>query len=162
VRAKLKVDGDGPEDMPQPVAPGIPFRHSGVSEGIYQQIVDDPANNERRQTLVEEIQRPLLLKPYQALATGAGIDEKGYYLALVLLNPSEEVAQENAAILEQRVGEAKSVQGMREWSELIESMEIRSKEQLTLARLYGEVCMYWSYFNVMGMLGPYEPLLLHE
>ena len=66
---------------------------------------------------MEEIQRPLLLRPYLALATGAGIDENGYFMAIVLMNPSEAVAQENAALLEQRISEAKNVVEMREWSE---------------------------------------------
>jgi len=128
----------------------------------YKEIIDDPGNNERRQLLVEEIQRTLVLKPYQALATGAGIDEKGYYLVIVLLNPSEKVAQENAVLLEQRLGQAKSVLRLQAWSDFIESLEIESQGRLTTARLYGEACAYWSNFDVMEMLGPYEPLLIHE
>jgi hypothetical protein len=128
---------------------------------VYEDIIDDPANNERRQTLVEEIQRPLLLKPYQAMATGAGIDDKGYFMAIVLMNPSEVVARDNTALLEERLGEAKNVAAMREWSGLIESMEIEVDGRLTLARLYGEACIYWSSFQVTGER-PYEPLLLHE
>jgi len=139
---------------------------SYVSE-IYQQIIDDPANNESRQTFVEEIQRPLLLKPYQALATGAGVDGKGYFMAIVLSNPSEEVARENAGLLEQRISQAKIAmawhsQSGDKWSDLTESMEIESKGQLTIAKLYGGVADCWVNFNVMGMLGPYEPLLIHE
>ena len=91
----------------------------------------------------------------------AGIDEKGYFLAIVLLNPGEEVARENAALLERRLGQAKSVASMQEWSALIESMEIESKGRLTIAKLYGEVCQSWASFDVQGMW-PYEPLLLHE
>jgi hypothetical protein len=128
---------------------------------VYEDIIDDPANNERRQTLVEEIQRPLLLKPYQAMATGAGIDDKGYFMAIVLMNPSEVVARDNTALLEERLGEAKNVAAMREWSGLIESMEIEVDGRLTLARLYGEACTYWASFQVTGER-PYEPLLLHE
>lgn len=128
---------------------------------VYRQVIDDPDNNERRQTLVEEIQRPLLLRPYLALATGAGIDENGYFMAIVLMNPSEAVAQENAALLEQRISEAKNVVEMREWSDLIQSMEIEGQGRLTLAKLYGSVCTHWGSFEVLGA-GPYEPLLLHE
>jgi len=139
---------------------------SYVSE-IYQQIIEDPDNNERRQVLVEEIKRELRLKPYQAFATGAGIDKDGYYLAIALLNPSEEVARENATLLEQRINQSKIAmawhsQSGDKWSDLIESMEIESKGRLTLARLYGAVVECWVNFNVMGMMGPYEPLLIHE
>jgi len=139
---------------------------SYVSE-IYQQIIEDPGNNERRQVLVEEIKRELRLKPYQAFATGVGIDKDGYYLAIALLNPSEEVARENATLLEQRINQSKIAmawhsQSGDKWSDLIESMEIESKGRLTLARLYGAVVECWVNFNVMGMMGPYEPLLIHE
>lgn len=139
---------------------------SYVSE-IYQQIIEDPDNNERRQVLVEEIKRELRLKPYQAFATGVGIDKDGYYLAIALLNPSEEVARENATLLEQRINQSKIAmawhsQSGDKWSDLIENMEIESKGRLTLARLYGAVVECWVNFNVMGMMGPYEPLLIHE
>ncbi len=134
---------------------------SRVAE-LYQQVIDDPDNNERRQILVEEIQRTPLLKPYQALATGAGIDEQGYFMAIVLLNQSEGVAQENAALLEQRLGQASNVTSMQEWSDLIERMTVESQGRLTLARLYGEVSPYWKSFELGGSAGPYEPLLLHE
>jgi len=134
---------------------------------IYQQIIEEPGDNERRQLFVEEIKREVRLKPYQAFATGAGIDEKGYYLATVLLNPNEEVAQENATLLEQRINQSKIAmawhsQSGDKWSDLIESMEIESKGRLTLAKLYGAVVECWVNFNVMGMIGPYEPLLIHE
>ena len=139
---------------------------SYVSE-IYQQILEDPDNNERRQVFVEEIKRELRLKPYQAFATGAGIDDEGYYLAIVLLNPSEEVARENATLLEQRINQSKIAmawhsQSGDKWSDLIESMEIESKGRLTIAKLYGGVVECWVNFNVMWMLGSYEPLLIHE
>ena len=105
--------------------------------------------------------------PYQAFATGVGIDKDGYYLAIALLNPSEEVARENATLLEQRINQSKIAmawhsQSGDKWSDLIESMEIESKGRLTLARLYGAVVECWVNFNVMGMMGPYEPLLIHE
>jgi hypothetical protein len=139
---------------------------SYISE-IYQQIIEDPENNEPRQLFVEEIQRELRLKPYQAFATGAGLDEKGYYLAIVLLNPSKEVAQENATLLEQRINQSKIVwawlsQSGDTWADLIENMEIESRGRLTMAKLYGGVANCWVNFNVMGMLGSYEPLLIHE
>jgi len=139
---------------------------SYISE-IYQQIIEDPENNEPRQRFVEEIQRELRLKPYQALATGAGLDEKGYYLAIALLNPSEEVARENATLLEQRLNQAKIAmawlsQSGDTWADLIENMEIESRGRLTMAKLYGGVANCWVNFNVMGMLGSYEPLLIHE
>ena len=132
---------------------------------IYRQIIQDPGDNERRQLFVEEINREVRLKPYQAFATGTGLDEKGYYLAIVLSNPSEEVARENATLLEQRINESKIVwawhsQNSDTWSDPVESMEIESKGRLTIAKLYGVAAQCWANFNVMQMLGPYEPLLI--
>ncbi len=137
-----------------------------ISE-VYQQIIEEPDDNEGPQIFVEEINMEVRLKPYQALATGAGINEKGYYLAIVLLNPSEEVARENATLLEQRINQSKIAmawhsQSGDKWSDLIESMEIESKGRLTIAELYGGVVECWVNFSVMPLLGSYEPLLLHE
>jgi len=139
---------------------------SYISE-IYQQVIEEPGDSERRQLFVKEIKREVRLKPYQAFATGAGIDDEGYYLAIVLSNPSEEVAQENATLLEQRINQAKIAwawhsQSGDSWLDLIESMEIESKGRLTIAKLYGGVAECWGNFNVMGIMGPYEPLLIHE
>ncbi|MBA7558702.1 hypothetical protein ES708_00309 [subsurface metagenome] len=133
---------------------------------VYKGMLEEPSN-ERQQLFTEEVERQVRLKPYQALATGAGIDEKGYYLAIALLNPSEELARENATLLEQRINQSKIAmawhsQSGDKWSDLIESMEIESKGRLTLARLYGAVVECWVNFNVMGIMGPYEPLLIHE
>ena len=122
-------------------------------------------STEIKERFLEEIDRDVRLKPYQALAAGAGIDGKGYYLAIALVNTNEEVARENATLLEQRINQAKIVWGSqsdRKWSDFIESMEIESKGRLTLARLYGEVCMYWNYFEISPGWWPYEPLLMHE
>ena len=136
-----------------------PQSQSHVRE-VYQDMLENPSN-ERQQLFVEEVERKVRLKPYQALATGAGIDEKGYYMAIALLNSNEKVAQENASLLEQRINGAKLAWRGFKWSDLIESMEIESKGRFTLARLYGEVCVYWDNFEIIGG-GPYEPLLIHE
>ena len=117
------------------------------------------------QEFVAELESEVKLKPYLALATGVGIDEKGYYLAIVLLNPSDEVAQENTTLLEQRIGQAETTAwgsaGGRRWADIIQGMDIESRGRLTLARLYGQACTYWDDFVVRGEL-PYEPLLIHE
>ena len=133
---------------------------------VYKDMLEEPSN-ERQQLFTEEVERQVRLKPYQAFATGAGIDDEGYYLAIVLLNPSEEVARKNATLLEQRINQSKIAmawhsQSGDKWSDLIESREIESKGRLTIAKLYGGVVECWVNFNVMWMLGSYEPLLIHE
>ncbi len=129
--------------------------YSYISE-TFKTIIDDPGNNEHRQSFVEEIQREPRLKPYQAFATGAGLDEDGYYLAIVLLNPDEDTAEQNKTLLEQRINDSPR------WSDRVSSMEIKSQGRLTTAKLYGTVAGAWSNFSVMGLLGGYEPLLIHE
>jgi len=53
-----------------------------------------------------------LLQPYQAFATGAGLDKDGYFLAIVLVNPDEDTAANNVSLLEKRIKEiAKGVRG---------------------------------------------------
>ena len=135
-------------------------------EEICKDMLEAPSG-EGQQLFADEIEREVRLKPYQVLATGAGIDDEGYYLAIVLLNPNEEVARENANLLEQRIKQSKIAgawhsQSGDTWADLIESMEIESKGRLTIARLYGGVAECWVNFNVIGMLGSYEPLLIHE
>jgi len=113
--------------------------------------------------IIEEIDNVILLKPYQSLATGAGIDEDGFYLVIALLNTNEEVAEENATLLEQRINEAMKFSSFynKRLSELIESMEIENKGRLTLAKLRGDVYWLWGEFEV-GTAGLYSPLLMHE
>ena len=128
---------------------------------VYQDIIDDPNNNEARQAFVDEIETDLLLKPYQAMASGAGIDDDGYFLAIVLLNAGEASASENADLLEQRLAQATVPWQGRKWSDLTESVTVENNGRLTIARLYGEACTHWASFQVAGER-PYEPLLLHE
>jgi len=128
---------------------------------VYKEFIEQPDPSDASKRFAAELEEPVLLKPYQALVTGAGIDEEGYYMTIVLLNSSEELAQENATLLEQRINQAKITWRGDKWSDLIESMEIENKGQLTLARLYGEVCVYWDSFEILGG-EPYEPLLMHE
>lgn len=133
---------------------------------VYRDMFEEPSN-EKQELFIKEIENAALLKPYQAIATGAGIDDEGYYMAIVLSNSSEGIARENATLLEQRINQSKIVwawhsQSGDTWADLIESMEIESKGRLTIAKLYGGVVECWVNFNVIGMLGLYEPLLIHE
>ncbi len=131
---------------------------------VFQEQIEQLAP-EIKERLLEELESDVKLKPYLALATGAGLDDKGYYLAVVLANTDEEAARENVTLLEQRINQAKIVGGRNageKWSKYIESMEIESRGRLTLARLYGAVVPFWASFDMYNAWGPYEPLLLHE
>jgi hypothetical protein len=118
-----------------------------------------------KERLLGEIEREPLLKPYQALATGAGIDKKDFYLTIVLLNPDEETARQNQTRLEQRIKKANIVWGSADGEKRLdytESMDISSKGMFTRSKLYGAVADYRDRFEMLGGKGPYEPLLMHE
>jgi hypothetical protein len=119
---------------------------------------------EIRERFVTERDRDIRLKPYQALATGAGKDGEGYYLAIALANPDDATARDNAKLLEQRINEARMVWGPQagqKWADLIESAIFESNGRLTLAKFYGPVVEFWDFFEILGGEA-YEPLLLHE
>jgi len=128
---------------------------------VYREFIEQSDPSDASQRFAEEVKAPVLLKPFRAFATGAGIDEKGYYMVIVLLNSNEKVAQANATLLKKRINQAEVVWRGQKWSDFIESVDIDSRGRLTLASLYGQVCVYWSSFEIQGGL-PYEPLLMHE
>jgi hypothetical protein len=117
-----------------------------------------------RDRLFAELDNENRLRPYQALATGIGKDDKGYYLAIALVNVDEATARNNAKLLEQRINVAKIVWGFQagqKWSNLTENVVIKSNGCLTLAKLYGPVVEFWDYFEILGG-GFYEPLLISD
>lgn len=122
----------------------------------------DPEIKER---LRRELESDVKLKPYLALATGAGADDKGYYLAIAVANVDEKTARENVRLLEQRINQARIVWGRtagEKWSEHIEKIEIENRGRLTLAKLYGAIVEVWDGFEMYNAWSPYEPLLIHE
>jgi hypothetical protein len=101
-----------------------------------------------------------LLKPFPAYAVGAGIDEKGSYMAIVLLNADNNTASKNAQLLATRISKYQSVwQGLK-WADLIENTKIESQGKLTVAKLYGPIAANWTSFDKWN--GEYEPLLVTE
>ncbi|MBN2074268.1 MAG: hypothetical protein JW762_01830 [Dehalococcoidales bacterium] len=124
---------------------------------------------------VFEEQDPLgnepLLKPFTSFVTGAGEDEDGQFMVIILFNPNESTAKANVSLLEARINESEMYPHItnpdwrnKTWMDDggIESMEITSKGRLTMAKLYSEVIFSWKYFHHYSTQGPYSPLLLHE
>ncbi|HEY95757.1 MAG TPA: hypothetical protein G4O15_12560 [Dehalococcoidia bacterium] len=106
-----------------------------------------------------------LLKPYTAMATGAGLDEDGYYLAIVLVNPDNNTAEENVSLLEERISNTRDIWQGRLWSEMATRVTVESQDRLTLVTLYGLPVEFWpdrfGSLSVVGS-GAFEPLLVHE
>ncbi len=120
--------------------------------------------DEGHQQQVEEFENEPLLKPYLSVASGAGKDEQGTYLVIVLVNTDESTARANAELLERRLNESlvtPYMEGVKKWTDgdRIESMEISSQGRLTVAKLYGAVYTSWDKFDPARI---YLPLLLHE
>lgn len=122
--------------------------------------------NDYMERLFQGLDYEPLLEPFRAMATGAGQDENGYYMAIILANEDESIAEENAALLEQRIKNIKLAFPNQNdtstyWKDAITSMEIGNDGRLTTAKLYGNVYNRWKFFQIQGMW-PFEPLLLHE
>jgi len=117
-------------------------------------------DDEQNQRFLEATDGSVLLKPYKALATGAGFDEQGFYLAIVLLHSNDDLARDNVTLLESRINQFQSVWRGVQWTNLVESVEIQGKGKLTLAKLYGPIVEYWDSFDKWN--GNYEPLLVSE
>lgn len=99
-----------------------------------------------------------LLRPYDAFATGAGRDERGRYMAVVLVHSSKQAAEQNVDLLRRRIEEAQSLWIIQPWSDLIEEMEIRADGAVLLGKLWGErTATLWIQFVFNR-----DPLLLHE
>jgi hypothetical protein len=113
------------------------------------------------ETITEQLQVEVQLKAYQAYATGAGLDEKGYYMVIVLLNPDKDTATYNAQVLKGQITQAKTIWGGTDvtWPEIIDSMEVENRDRLTLAKLYGKAAFSWKAFDLAS---GYEPLLMYK
>jgi hypothetical protein len=123
------------------------------------------ARPEREERMIAAIEDVPLLKPYLAYAIGAGLDENGFYLAVVLVNSDNSLAKTNADLLKQRIEKTENVWQGKSWTEWFTNVRIESEGRLVLAKLYGSFCEYWSdRFNNLDVSagGSFEPLLLHE
>jgi hypothetical protein len=120
---------------------------------------------EQEERFILSLEEIPLLKLYSALATGAGLDGDGYYLAIVLVNPDKDTAEKNKSLLEERISNTRDIWQGRLWSEMAIRVTVENHDRLTLAKLYGSPVEYWpdrfGSLDVVGS-GAFEPLLVHE
>ena len=76
-----------------------------------------------------------LLRPYDAFATGAGKDNRGQYMAVVLVHRSERVDRRNVELLRRRIEEAKSLVTGEPWADFFDDMEIQADGVVLLGKL---------------------------
>ena len=127
----------------------------------FKEIIENPgqdSGSRLRRNLAEQVQRNVLLQPYEALAVGFGTDDKGEYMAVVLVNPDESTAKANASLLERQIRSSNFDEG-KSWAELVTSIETTQDGDLVLAKLYGEAANRWKAFD-SAMLGG-DPLLMY-
>ena len=109
------------------------------------------------QRLLDRWAKPVLLRPYLAYGTGAGIDDEGPYMALVLAHSNASDADENVALLQERIREGVRIVYDEPWSDDIEDASVTTDGLLLLAKLRGRIArspMVWVLEN--------ENLILHE
>ena len=127
--------------------------YGGRLVGMY---LDDYATQAQSEGVMQEIkEKILLLRPYQAFATGAGKDAEGPYIALVLAHANPKSAAENVDRLRRQIEGTVITQDRkpwRPWPEVAE--EIRAEGRVLLAKLRGQNWVGWVFAG--------EPRLLHE
>ena len=124
------------------------YRASPMLEGLSQGEQD---------RILAKLAEPVPLRPYQAFATGAGKDDAGPYMALVLVHADGGSAEENVTLLRQRIDEGTGAVYSDPWSKSIDEAEINADGRLLIAKIRGRVA-----------ISPYEwvinrdNLILHE
>ena len=85
------------------------------------------------------------LRPYDAFATGAGKDEHGHYMALVLVHADDASAEENVGLLRRIIEEEGSLLYDTSWSDYIdvERSVIHAEGRVLLAKLRGGFANNW-------------------
>jgi hypothetical protein len=100
------------------------------------------------------IETRLKLKRFTTFGTGLGKDEKGLYLALVLIHGSSADANQNATILKQHLETNTAGCFGKPWREVVTNADIRTDKNVLLAKLYSQSAMLWSItvFEQTGLL----------
>ena len=102
----------------------------------------------------EELEQEPRLLPYQAFATGTGLDEDGPYTGLAIIHDDSDAARRNEGRLAERIRKGTSLGGGR-WAEIIPDFDITSQDRVVLATLRGNTSTLWQSFYLA------DPLLLH-
>ncbi|MGD0766118.1 MAG: SGNH hydrolase domain-containing protein, partial [Dehalococcoidia bacterium] len=97
------------------------------------------------------------LLPYQAFATGAGVDADGPYTLLILLTADEETASENAQRLSERIKDGVSWLREQPFSDFIHGADVSSDGRLVVAKLRVDDRNAW-----LALFAFKDTLLLHE
>lgn len=97
------------------------------------------------------------LKRFTTFGTGLGKDEKGLYVALVLVHNSSSDAAQNVTLLKQRIETTNSIRADIPRSKIITDMDINYDGKVLVAKLYNKSTSYWASWLINRDL-----LLYHE
>ena len=128
---------------------------SSLTFSLDEYTVENGQKPSKRQA--EKWSQPVLLRPYLAYGTGAGIDAEGPYMALVLVHGNSGNAEENVTLLRRRINEGVSIVYEEPWAEQIDEVSITANGPILSAMLRGKIAkspMLWAITN--------ENLILHE
>jgi hypothetical protein len=115
------------------------------------------ASDDELSAIRSDLESQAKLLPYQAFATGAGVDANGPYAVLILLTTDEQAASENAQRLRDRIDNGVSWRREQPFSDYIHGASISSNGRLVAAKLSVEEENAW-----LGLLALTDTLLLHE
>ena len=130
------------------------------ADDYYMVLLQDGATRkEVVQAQLELSERGPWLRPYEAFATGAGKDENGHYMALVLVHADDASAEENVGLLRRIIEEEGSVLDDILWSDYIDvdRSEIHAEGRVLLAKLRGGFANNWHYWVLQR-----DSLILYE
>ena len=85
----------------------------------------------------------LPLRPYQAFAAGAGQDDQGPYMAVVLVHSDAEAAADNIDLLRRRIENTRVIDNSLDWIDVVDDMEIWAEGRALLAKLRGRISIRW-------------------
>jgi hypothetical protein len=83
------------------------------------------------------------LRPYRAIAVGAGVRSDGDFMAIALAEPDAAAALENANRLRTIVESGSGLNNRRRWSELLRPESIEARGRIVLALLPTSLPMLW-------------------
>ena len=93
--------------------------------------------------VAEAVARQVLLRPYEAVASGVGRDADGPYVVLVFVHADDEAAAENVGRLRRIVLEGDSFAAKRPWRDLFDVASIEADGPVVTARLPANVGRLW-------------------
>ena len=119
-------------------------------------------NDEQLAELTENLSNERMLLPYRALGTGIGRDEDHFYMGLILVHESAEIAEQNRLKLIERLSGIGVTSWKKPWNKLLNAQDAQYelRENVLLAKFplsterASNLWVDWFYLQ--------DPLLLHE